>query len=423
MEPEEETMCLVEEPETGLKHVKDENMKDNKGFATVGNRGKPMPRAPTLADFLTDGNRLKLLAEDVNIEANAKIAKTQERIERAPSESSVQHSFFNSCSFAQLHEDDGKPAGPRGTAMCHCHGCSTWWAPQLGPICRHCNTTMKVETEIIFDDVLDLDAEDFPNLVTTPQRTSNQADGGTEPSLRPQADGGRGPALQRRPQPPQSTEDLGVQGAMGVPAEELPSETPQAASGTMQRELDEAIEAILKRVIETGVDDELAESLKCLEIDTSEEELMALGFKPKRLMAALDSGAGEHVAGPEDVSGLLMRESAGSKAGRAFIAANGSKIPNLGEVPMRLRNNNGPIFQSVFQIADVTRPLYSVGRICDAGCEVTFTATKASVLKDGKLMAVFERQSGLYLADLEVLADKLDDGKPASGFPRQGAGS
>ncbi len=74
----------------------------------------------------------------------------------------------------------------------------------------------------------------------------------------------------------------------------------------------------------------------------------------------------------------------------------------------------------MFQIADVTRPLYSVGRICDAGCSVTFDKTKAVVVKDGQTIATFDRQGGLYLADLELIGSMVDEGGTAQPFPRQG---
>ncbi len=220
-----------------------------------------------------------------------------------------------------------------------------------------------------------------------------------------------------------SAEADGVRGGLALPADEaLLAETPQQVNRQASvDDIDTVIDAILARVAETGeIDEDIMDSLKCLELETSEEELMTLGFKPKRLLAALDSGAGDHVAGPEDVAGLQLRESAGSRAGRSFIAANGSRIANLGEVPLRLRNSNGPIFRSVFQVADVTRPLYSVGRMCDAGCEIRFTKTKAVVTKDGDVVAVFERQGGLYLADLEVLAEKGIDEVGTGPFARQG---
>ena len=58
----------------------------------------------------------------------------------------------------------------------------------------------------------------------------------------------------------------------------------------------------------------------------------------------------------------------------------------------------------MFQIAAVTRPLMSVGRICDEGHEVTFNAVMP-VVKDQKGVEIcrFERQpGGLYVAKMKL---------------------
>ena len=82
----------------------------------------------------------------------------------------------------------------------------------------------------------------------------------------------------------------------------------------------------------------------------------------------------------------------------------GGQIPNLGEKRLNLCDNGGNNVKSVFQIAAVTRPLMSVGRICDEGHEVTFNAVMA-VVRDNKSSEIcrFERQpGGLYVAKMKL---------------------
>ena len=56
-------------------------------------------------------------------------------------------------------------------------------------------------------------------------------------------------------------------------------------------------------------------------------------------------------------------------------------IPNLGQKRLNLFVESiGKPIASIFQIAAVTRPLMSVGRVCDAVHNVTFDAEKAVVL-------------------------------------------
>ena len=45
--------------------------------------------------------------------------------------------------------------------------------------------------------------------------------------------------------------------------------------------------------------------------------------------------------------------------------------------------------------------MWSVGKICDNGCSVTFDAKGATVKsKEGKDVCTFERRNGLYVATL-----------------------
>ena len=67
-------------------------------------------------------------------------------------------------------------------------------------------------------------------------------------------------------------------------------------------------------------------------------------------------------------------------------------------------DQGGNNVKSVFQIAAVTRPLMSVGRVCDEGHEVTFNAI-AAVDRDkgGSEVCMFERQpGGLYVAKMKL---------------------
>ena len=81
----------------------------------------------------------------------------------------------------------------------------------------------------------------------------------------------------------------------------------------------------------------------------------------------------------------------------------GGTIPNLGEKALNL-SSDGADLQSVFQIAAVTRPLMSVGKICDEGHRVMFDNVMAVVTnKDGDELCRFHRNAGgLYVAKLKL---------------------
>ncbi len=147
----------------------------------------------------------------------------------------------------------------------------------------------------------------------------------------------------------------------------------------------------------------VSDVLKIFEVDDADELLAAAESQPRMIRVALDSGAGDHVASPADLEGFVVEESPGSKANRHFIAANGQRIANHCQVQAKvLHDKLGTSFGSTFQVAEVSRPLYSVSKMCDAGAKVTIDAREALVHKGGRLLARFERQGGLYLADFTV---------------------
>jgi len=202
----------------------------------------------------------------------------------------------------------------------------------------------------------------------------------------------------------------GVRGGLALPADEAgPAETP----GLQASDVPDWSKLELIDITAEELDE-----LNVLEAERRPEDVLALLPKVTMMRVALDSGACEHVASMEDLEGFKVHQNDASKRGECYIAANGDKIPNQGECRVGLKDGNtGSEFDSLFQLAPVSRPLYSVGRICDTGAEVSFTKHKATVRKDGRTIAVFERYNGLYLANLEVKGEA----DPASTFVRQGA--
>ena len=129
---------------------------------------------------------------------------------------------------------------------------------------------------------------------------------------------------------------------------------------------------------------------------------------------ALDSGSVVHVCSIDDCRGYKLCESPGSRRGQEFLMGDGGTIPNLGQSTLNLTDAaTDRDLQSTFQIAAVTRPLMSVGKICDAGHTVTFSDVMAVVNgKDGSELARLHRTNGgLYVAKLRL--------RSPAGFRRQ----
>jgi len=221
---------------------------------------------------------------------------------------------------------------------------------------------------------------------------------------------------------------FGVAGAIGVPPDEELSETPIA-------------EADLQRVFGPGdyrpkqpstMMTPTATALVCAEeeLDQPVFELNDDEYEELILTITADSGAGNHIASAQDLGETyrqLIEPSPASRAGKGFIAANDQKILNEGQVALRLQGEaDGDVpVNSLFQVADVNRPLMSIGRICDQGHRVCFDSDKAEVInkKSGRVVMTFLRKNGgLYTADLVLKAPRRKSPDPAKSkdFGRHG---
>ena len=160
----------------------------------------------------------------------------------------------------------------------------------------------------------------------------------------------------------------------------------------------------LRRTLEAvGMGDCLAPVNVLTVADPAEILVNTAVWEDVEFEVALDSGSVVHVCAPADIPGYHVGDSAGSRRGQEFLMGDGGTIPNLGESRLNLTGGENDL-QSVFQIAAVTRPLMSVGRICDQGHSITFNAVMAVVKSaDGSELCRFERQNGgLYVAKLKL---------------------
>ena len=186
-----------------------------------------------------------------------------------------------------------------------------------------------------------------------------------------------------------------------------------------------ASEALSRELKQTDRDADMSATNICEE-DDSDDELDVAGsgdvdkpFVEKTIQIAIDSGAGKNVTPPEVLDGYTVSPSYGSRHNKHFVAANGGKILNLGETELNFNDGAGSRMRSTFQVAEVSRMLYSVSQLCDAGCDVAFTKTEGKVTKDGKLLATFPRKGGLYVMTTTLKAPTAHKPKPDTGFVRQ----
>jgi hypothetical protein len=139
-----------------------------------------------------------------------------------------------------------------------------------------------------------------------------------------------------------------------------------------------------------------------------------LDSKVKIVEAVVDSGAEESVAPPGCFANAVS-PSRMSKAGGKYRAANGARIPNLGQQRVPFTNDDGGKCGIVFQVAEVERPLISATQLAASGNAVIIDGKGARIVnsKTRRVMNLVKR-GGVYVLRMRVKAD------PAPGFPGPG---
>ena len=86
-------------------------------------------------------------------------------------------------------------------------------------------------------------------------------------------------------------------------------------------------------------------------------------------------------------------------------------MPNQGEQCIPIALDNGICSTAVFQIAEVSRPLIGVGRVCEMRNRVIFEANGEFIqnLQDGR-ETPFERKDGVYVFTIWIPPPSLAQG-------------
>jgi hypothetical protein len=130
--------------------------------------------------------------------------------------------------------------------------------------------------------------------------------------------------------------------------------------------------------------------------------------------AVIDSGAEESVA-PPGMFDAEVKSSAMSRAGGKYRAANGARIPNLGQQRVTFTNDDGDRCGTVFQVAAVERPLISASQLAASGNAVTIDKSGGRITNErtGRSMKLV-RRGGVFVLRMWVPAN------PSPGFAGQG---
>ena len=111
-------------------------------------------------------------------------------------------------------------------------------------------------------------------------------------------------------------------------------------------------------------------------------------------------------------------DSPGSLRGQAYIAAGHERILNLGQQTLNVMTNEGYQTQTVYQMAEVTRPLTAVGTTCGKGNLVVYGQHGGCIYNmESGIQTNFTRRGGIYELDLWL---KTGNGDQQQGFPWPG---
>jgi len=123
-----------------------------------------------------------------------------------------------------------------------------------------------------------------------------------------------------------------------------------------------------------------------------------------KIELTMDSGACEHVVHPEQIHGATVRVTQAVREHVTYLAANGSEIANLGEVTITGVTEEGVDISLIMQVADVTKPLASVRKMCKAGNRVVFDPEGSYIQhKATGVTTAIDESNGTYSVNLWVL--------------------
>ena len=112
----------------------------------------------------------------------------------------------------------------------------------------------------------------------------------------------------------------------------------------------------------------------------------------------LDSGAADSVCPRSMAPQFEIVDTAASRAGVYYTSADGAKISNVGQQTLPVALENGVRTSAVFQVADVSRPLMSVGKVCEMGNRVLFGAGGGYILNiESGEATPFYKKDGVYI--------------------------
>jgi hypothetical protein len=124
----------------------------------------------------------------------------------------------------------------------------------------------------------------------------------------------------------------------------------------------------------------------------------------------VDSGAADHVMPIGWLLMFLVVKSLGMLRGLHYVAADGTRIPNVGQQLVKFMTLDGTWTELLFQIAAINKPLVSVSKLNEAGYKVVFDENNSYIMnKKTKKVIKMKKEKGVFVIDAYV-PKKLETG-------------
>ena len=156
------------------------------------------------------------------------------------------------------------------------------------------------------------------------------------------------------------------------------------------------------------------------------EALMPLraapGRKPdfkgyRRLEMIVDSGAAASVMPENLLKDYKVTRGEAAQRGVHYLTADGGRVPNLGEMSVKFVTKEQFKCAMTFQVADVTKPILSVGSLAALGNIVSFTKFGGTIYNPrSKRKVAFKKRGGVYIIEVLIAPGDLQS-VPVNSLP------
>ena len=142
--------------------------------------------------------------------------------------------------------------------------------------------------------------------------------------------------------------------------------------------------------------------------DDVDQDICPVDVQEKKGRITIDSGAAESVWPEGLLPEIQTTPPTGPHSGVTYIAANGSRMPNLGEKKVRFKTKDGCNSSITFQVTRVKKPLAAVSKITEKGNWVCFGPNEAYIenAATGRRTQM-ELHNGTYSIDVEYFGEQV----------------